>query len=175
MLVLWRVRSLTAPHDREIQQVAHDVHTTVLPGILLGASGCSVCHRTLRQSSYGSPIDHWALNVAAKTSAIELMRLKMDRSPALRIVEKAEYILRSDLQTCFGVSNLTDPEAFGHGYRSWFDRALELMTDDARRMNNPGARLAIFEAIMRLEKIRFDIASDKGGKVRTLSARNYMM
>ena len=114
-------------------------------------------------------------HLAAKTSAIELMRLKMDRSPALRIVEKAEYILRSDLQTCFGVSNLTDPEAFGHGYRSEFDRALELMTDDARRMNNPGARLAIFEAIMWLEKIRFEIASDKGGKVRTLRARNYMM
>jgi hypothetical protein len=115
-----------------------------------------------------------ALNVATETSAIELMRLKMDRSPALRMVEKAEYTLRNDLQTCCGITSLTDLEAFGHGYRRGFDRALELMTGDAWRMNNPGARLAVFEVIMMLEKIRFEIASDEDGKIRTLRARSYL-
>lgn len=39
----------------------------------------------------------------------------------------------------------------------------------------PHARLAILEVIMRLERIRFEIASDGDSKVQTLRARKFVV
>jgi hypothetical protein len=40
-------------------------------------------------------------------------------------------------------------------------------------MNNPDARIAILEWVMRFERVRFEIAADEAGKIRTLRERKY--
>ena len=115
-----------------------------------------------------------ALYIAAETSAIELRRLKVDRVTQQKI-RMMESVLRSDLATCYGVRLKSDAEVVGYGYRKGFDRALELMTKHAWDMKNPDARMAILEMVMRFERVRFEIASDEDGKIRTLRAREFVV
>lgn len=114
------------------------------------------------------------LYIAAETSAIELRRLKTDIATQRKILA-VETTLRSNLATCYGIKLRTDAEVVGYGYRKGFDQALQLMTEHAWDMNNPDARIAILEMVMRLERVRFEIASDEDGKIRTLRARKFVV
>ncbi|MEQ8306872.1 MAG: hypothetical protein RIA09_09945 [Hoeflea sp.] len=113
-----------------------------------------------------------AFYTAAETSAFVLRELRSDQF-AVRWVGVIESTVRSDIKTLRGITAVSDREAFGHGYRNGFDRALKRMTEHAWRMNNPNARIAILELVMRYERVRLEIASDKDGNIRTLRARKF--
>ncbi|WP_299866741.1 hypothetical protein [uncultured Hoeflea sp.] len=61
----------------------------------------------------------------------------------LRKIEVMESTLRSNPEICHGIKVLTDTEAFRHGYRQGFDRALQPMTGHAWEMNDPAARISM--------------------------------
>lgn len=67
------------------------------------------------------------------------------------------------------------PVIFGRGYKAGFDRALQIMTHHAWKMNDPVARIGILELALRFERVRFEIGSDKDGKIRTLRVRRFVM
>jgi|GEM_PF-1511344 len=115
-----------------------------------------------------------ALYIAAETSAIELKRLKTDIATQRQVLA-VETTLRSNLATCYGIKLRTDAEVVGYGYRKGFDRALQLMTVHAWDMNNPDARIAILEMVMRFERVRLEISADHDGEIRTLRARKFMV
>ncbi len=67
------------------------------------------------------------------------------------------------------------PVIFGRGYKAGFDRALYLITCYAWEMNDPVARFGILELALRFERIRFEIASDEDGKIRSLRAKKFVV
>ncbi|WP_420410075.1 hypothetical protein [Hoeflea sp.] len=115
-----------------------------------------------------------AFYTAAETSAYVLRELRSDQFAVSR-VGVIESTVRSDLKTLRGIKAVSDREAFGHGYRKGLDQALKRMTEHAWRMNNPDARIAILEWVMRFERVRFEIAIEEDGKIRTLRARKFVV
>lgn len=67
------------------------------------------------------------------------------------------------------------PVIFGRGYKAGFDRALQIMTHHAWKMNDLAARIGILEMALRFERVRFEIASGGDGKIRTLRVRRFLV
>tara|TARA_R110000850_G_scaffold108181_14_gene220286 strand:- start:1438 stop:1863 length:426 start_codon:yes stop_codon:yes gene_type:complete len=116
-----------------------------------------------------------ALFMVADCIATELWELRSAKGEARKKLSDSDWRFRGYVLDTKDLKFSLTPVIFGRGYRAGFDRALQLMTDHAWEMNEPAARFAILEMIMRFERVRFEIASDKDGKVRTLRARKFVV
>lgn len=116
-----------------------------------------------------------AIHKAADMIALELTRLRTADSKACCEVREGESRVRAEMQFRHGTADMNDRETFGHGYRAGFDRALYLMTGHAWQMNDPKARYGILDLVVQLEQVRFEIALEENGKIRTLRARKFVL
>jgi hypothetical protein len=116
-----------------------------------------------------------ALFMVADCIATELWELRSSKGDAQQALRVSEGRFRGHALDTKGLELWLPRVIFGRGYRAGFDRALQLMTDHAWEMNDPAARFAVLEMVMLFERVRFEIASDKDGKVRTLRARKFVV
>ncbi|MDO9415541.1 hypothetical protein [Pararhizobium sp.] len=72
------------------------------------------------------------------------------------------------------VISSSDQTDFVRGYQAGFDKAVETVAAWGRKMNNPGARDAIGDAVVRLQDLRSQMTPDDNGRIRTLRARKFL-
>jgi len=116
-----------------------------------------------------------ALFMVADCIATELWELGGGKGDARKLLSDSEWWFRGHVLDTKDLKFSLKPVIFGRGYKAGFDRALQLMTHHAWKMNDPVARTGILELALRFERIRFEIASDDDGKIRTLRARKFCL
>lgn len=114
-----------------------------------------------------------ALFMAADRVAWELSGNRSSNREVMRNIQEAEEEFWSFARDAKDPQLWLPRVVFARGYRAGFDRGLQLMTEHAWKMKDPAARFGILRLVMRLETIRFEIASDEDGKIRTLRARKF--
>lgn len=105
--------------------------------------------------------------------ATELWEIRSAKGYALKILSDSEWRFRGHVLDTKDLKFSLTPVIFGRGYKAGFNRALQIMTHHAWKMNDPVARIGILEMVIRFERIRLEIASDDDGKIRTLRARRF--
>ncbi|MEM5494465.1 hypothetical protein [Hoeflea sp. AS16] len=114
-----------------------------------------------------------ALFMVADCIATELWELRSAKGEARKILSDSEWRFRGHVLDTKDLKLSPTPMIFGRGYKAGFDRALQIMTHHTWKMNDPAARIGILELALRFERVRFEIASDEDGKIRTLRARKF--
>ena len=112
-----------------------------------------------------------ALFMVADCIATELWEIRSAKGEARKILSDSDWRFRGHVLGTKDLKFSLTPMIFGRGYKAGFDRALQIMTGHAWEMNDPLARIGILELALRFERIRFEIASEEDGKIRTLRAR----
>lgn len=116
-----------------------------------------------------------AFFMVADRIVTELWEIRTAQGDALKILSDSEWRFRGHVLDTKDLKFSLKPVIFGRGYKAGFDRALQIMTGHAWEMNDPAARIGILELALQFERIRFEIASDEDGKVRTLRARKFVV
>lgn len=116
-----------------------------------------------------------ALFMVADRIATELWEIRSSKGDALRSLRDSEGRFRGHALDTKDLELWLPRVIFGRGYKAGFDRAMQLMTGHAWEMNDPAARIAILELNLRFERVRFEIASDEDGKIRTLRATKFVL
>ncbi|PHR25426.1 MAG: hypothetical protein COA37_00880 [Hoeflea sp.] len=116
-----------------------------------------------------------ALFMVADCIATELWELRSAKGKASKILSDNDWRFRGHVLDTKDLKLSLTPVIFGRGYKAGFDRALQIMTGHAWAMNDPAARVGILEMVLRFERVRFEIASDDDGKIRTLRARKFVV
>lgn len=132
---------------------------------------CATEGYTKTLTRYEAPI--LALFMVADCIATELWELRSAKGEARKILSDSEWRFRGHVLDAKDLKLSLTPMIFGRGYKAGFDRALRIMTHHAWKMNDPAARIGILELALRFERVRFEIASDEDGKIRTLRARKF--
>lgn len=116
-----------------------------------------------------------ALFMVADCIATELWELRNEKGEARKILSDSDWRFRGHVLDTKDLKFSLKPVIFGRGYKAGFDRALQIMTHHAWKMNDPVARIGILELALRFEWLRFEIASDDDGKIRTLRAKKFVV
>jgi hypothetical protein len=132
---------------------------------------CATERYTKAQARDEAPI--LALFMVADCIATELWELHSAKGEARKILSDSDWRFRGHVLDTKDLKFSLTPVIFGRGYKAGFDRALQIMTHHAWKMNDPAARIGILEMVMRFERARFEIALDEDGKIRTLRARKF--
>ena len=69
----------------------------------------------------------------------------------------------------------SDQIAFVTGYLAGFDKAVDIVANHGRKMNNPDAGDAIRETVLRLQQVRAQMGPHESGTITTLRARKFMI
>jgi len=116
-----------------------------------------------------------ALFMVADCIATELWELRSAKGEARKILIDSDWRFRGHVLDTKDLKFSLKPVIFGRGYKAGFDRALQIITHHAWKMNDPAARIGILELALRFERVRFEIASDDDGKILTLRARKLVV
>ena len=69
----------------------------------------------------------------------------------------------------------SDQIAFVTGYLAGFDKAVDIVANHGRKMNNPDAGDAVRETVLRLQQVRAQMGPHDGGRITTLRARKFVI